>query len=368
MLVRAILWTLSMQLLWKHCSNAAHKAPVHLYPTSKTLLQDIATQCCSELLLQEFSSLFHGIKYDFPVLLAKASGPRKWNGLQVEPAIERFYTPPASIEEICEDKPLGVKEFNIKVKMADRPFARGSTREAYRAVEVIHPKGTPSNSLLLLHLGAGLSIVAWEQVLNALPISLHFQPPQANGVTSAFLVSWNSISLCWVLNDVLCTVPGRPEPILRQVVIKRLGLIQDGPDTEVDYMNQMEMQCHAAFLAKEFRKARKFAGVVSRDIAFLDVRTVQMIDRPSPVFANIEPLMPSFCKFNSNAGYVHECAFEELQAFSHWTHAVTNGYLMVVDLQVEWIVSPNYRDCWKLVLPQPEHAACDDYEPHLYIF
>lgn len=147
-----------------------------------------------------------------------------------------------------------------------------------------------------------------------------------------------------VLNAVFNVVSGRQEPIVRQVVLKKLGFQQDGPENVDAYMIQMEMQCHAAFLAKEFRKARKAAGVVSRDIAFLDVRTVQMIDRPSPFYANIEPLMSSFCKFNSNAGYVHECTFEALQAFSHWTYAATNKYLMVVDLQVGRILPLDYQD------------------------
>ena len=57
-----------------------------------------------------------------------------------------------------------------------------------------------------------------------------------------------------------------------------------------------------------------------------------------PKFYNIEELLPgyeaNFRKWNNNYGYVNEEYFSSLlDAFSHWTYVITEGYLIVVDLQ-----------------------------------
>ena len=58
----------------------------------------------------------------------------------------------------------------------------------------------------------------------------------------------------------------------------------------------------------------------------------------SPKYFNVEVLLSDykerFKKWNNNCGYVSETNYSvTLDAFSHWTYTVTEGFLMVVDLQ-----------------------------------
>lgn len=58
----------------------------------------------------------------------------------------------------------------------------------------------------------------------------------------------------------------------------------------------------------------------------------------APKYYNIEVLLPDykkkFKKWNNNAGYVSDKIFSStLDAFSHWTYDITDGFLIVVDLQ-----------------------------------
>ena len=58
----------------------------------------------------------------------------------------------------------------------------------------------------------------------------------------------------------------------------------------------------------------------------------------SPKYFNVEVLLSDykerFKKWNNNCGYVSEKNYSAtLDAFSHWTYTVTEGFLMVVDLQ-----------------------------------
>ena len=58
----------------------------------------------------------------------------------------------------------------------------------------------------------------------------------------------------------------------------------------------------------------------------------------SPKYFNVELLLPEyqhkFKKWNNNAGYVSDKIYSStLDAFSHWTYDVTEGFLIVVDLQ-----------------------------------
>ena len=58
----------------------------------------------------------------------------------------------------------------------------------------------------------------------------------------------------------------------------------------------------------------------------------------SPKYFNVEVLLSDykelFKKWNNNCGYVSETNYSAtLDAFSHWNYTVTEGFLMVVDLQ-----------------------------------
>lgn len=100
------------------------------------------------------------------------------------------------------------------------------------------------------------------------------------------------------------------------------------------YEIQMEIQSIAGFMAQEFNKKKKISGLTGNDVKFLDVRIVQMIDRPVPFFANVEPFIEAFEKYNNNAGYECSEIHDEVQAFSHWSFQESDQYFMIVDLQV----------------------------------
>eukprot|EP01034_Spumella_vulgaris_P039414 gene39414-48708_t len=84
--------------------------------------------------------------------------------------------------------------------------------------------------------------------------------------------------------------------------------------------------CHYAahYFALEFNKIKP---------TYLRAREGQ------PYFLQEEQLVGTFEKFNNNAGYcqpsptAHGTEHNPVQAFSHWTHHVTGGALMVVDCQ-----------------------------------
>ena len=57
-----------------------------------------------------------------------------------------------------------------------------------------------------------------------------------------------------------------------------------------------------------------------------------------PVYYNVETLIPEykngFVKWNNNTGRVSRKVYSPLlDAFSHWTYDVTNGFLLIVDIQ-----------------------------------
>eukprot|EP00803_Ostreobium_quekettii_P011476 evm.model.scf_761.1 EVM.evm.TU.scf_761.1 scf_761:19146-21246(+) len=108
-------------------------------------------------------------------------------------------------------------------------------------------------------------------------------------------------------------------------------------NTVTAYEDQMEIQCVSQFLAEEFNTVLQKEKPGSPQVQFLQVYTVQA-EGNAPYYANLEPFVEgNFEKFNNNAGYV-SASHDALQAFSHWTYHATNGYLMVVDLQVNAII------------------------------
>ena len=80
-------------------------------------------------------------------------------------------------------------------------------------------------------------------------------------------------------------------------------------------------------------------------------------------YYNVEELLPDyerFQKWNTNAGYVNEEKYSStLDAFSHWTHDFTDGYLLVCDLQ----------GCTKedsYILTDPAINCSDSKEPNKF--
>jgi len=122
--------------------------------------------------------------------------------------------------------------------------------------------------------------------------------------------------------------------LLQKAVVKKFKRSRDFSITACEA--QMEAQCIAQYLANVFngKLKSKFPCCFKwPTVDFLMAWSIQIEDRSSSFYANMEPFLEGeFEKFNSNVGCVYGC-HDVLQAFSHWTHHVTKGYLMVVDLQ-----------------------------------
>lgn len=142
----------------------------------------------------------------------------------------------------------------------------------------------------------------------------------------------------------------------RNVVIKKLKCDRDSSIIACE--DHMEIQCIAKYLAHEFNVRLQSKDGKLPKLEFLMVWSIQMVERQIPFYANMEPFLAGdFEKFNSNLGYVSEC-HDVLQAFSHWTHHVTKGYLMVVDLQgvkvgSKYILTDPAIHCTELVRNSP---------------
>ena len=128
----------------------------------------------------------------------------------------------------------------------------------------------------------------------------------------------------------------------QRLVAKKLKGSRD--NSIFPYEEQMEIQCIAKYLAQMFNVALQAQGGKWPILEFLTAWSIQMVHRPTPMYANLECFVKGeFEKFNSNIGYVSG-SHEVLQSFSHWTHHATNGYLMVVDVQVCLWILEFHRD------------------------
>ena len=108
-----------------------------------------------------------------------------------------------------------------------------------------------------------------------------------------------------------------------KIVLKEFKHTGSERDRRSDYVEIMETQCVAAFMASEFNKV---APAGSKKITFLHVSVVQVHDRDGAArYYNVEKLLPdysNFKKWNTNFGAVN-IDEQLIQAFSHWTYDIT---------------------------------------------
>ena len=125
----------------------------------------------------------------------------------------------------------------------------------------------------------------------------------------------------------------------KKVVFKEFKYLGDGLNKLGSYKEQMEVQSISAFLAREFNKKKPNGA---KEILFTKVVVISLRERSKPFYCSQEPLIEGpYIKYNSNNGFVNKDEYtSSLNAFSHWTYQITNGYLMVVDLQGVKITRP----------------------------
>jgi len=124
---------------------------------------------------------------------------------------------------------------------------------------------------------------------------------------------------------------------LEDVVLKESVRSSRSHQTKEKFEEFMAAQRAALFLAAQYRTVLP-PGTPS--IEFAPIRLLQFLSRPArPYFIEETYIAGAWERFNNNTGYCAPCPtalgthHEAVQAFSHWTHHVSGGRLMITDCQ-----------------------------------
>jgi len=104
---------------------------------------------------------------------------------------------------------------------------------------------------------------------------------------------------------------------------------QECPAGFDEFLSLSEVSAVAAFLAHQFSAERELGS----KIRFLESHVAIPLANGRPF--NLEDALPAeeFLRFSNNIGWWEPGADELLMKFMRWTHAITEGHMMVVDLQ-----------------------------------
>ncbi|ETV78510.1 hypothetical protein H257_08027 [Aphanomyces astaci] len=134
------------------------------------------------------------------------------------------------------------------------------------------------------------------------------------------------------------TKTGATDPSMwgRMVAKRFLWGVTSPQANEGRYMKAMEVQAMAAALARGFNDLMNKTHSTFISLTFLEA-SVAKLDDPVEYVA-IERFLPNYDRFTNNVTWqsplvATDPCVQYAVAFSHWTWAATNGYLMVVDLQ-----------------------------------
>ncbi|EGC34843.1 hypothetical protein DICPUDRAFT_79436 [Dictyostelium purpureum] len=117
----------------------------------------------------------------------------------------------------------------------------------------------------------------------------------------------------------------------RKIVLKQSKYSGIRENSKKRYFESMECQIVASKFALEFNSLRK-----SDDFKFAFAKVLQVGNSENPVYLSVEPFIEgTYEKFNCNNGYTKSGdEFSEItQTFSHWTHHISKGNAIVVDIQ-----------------------------------
>ncbi|CAF1091974.1 unnamed protein product [Adineta steineri] len=122
-------------------------------------------------------------------------------------------------------------------------------------------------------------------------------------------------------------------------VLKEYKSVTNGENTKEKYLEMLDCQTVADYLAQEFNKLSPInnSTAMIKKIKFIMTKLVFMPQGGEGKFRyyTMERFIEgAYKKFSNNIGYVnYQDPALTLQAFSHWTYERTNGEMIVVDLQ-----------------------------------
>lgn len=118
----------------------------------------------------------------------------------------------------------------------------------------------------------------------------------------------------------------------KSIAIKQIINESSSDLTKLIYLQQQEIQNIVKYLAIQFNKLNysdKPIFVINTSVAEINKSEYYLLEK------KIINSNTTWIKFNSNYGYVNDniTDIKILSAFSHYTYHITNGYLLVIDLQ-----------------------------------
>jgi hypothetical protein len=124
-----------------------------------------------------------------------------------------------------------------------------------------------------------------------------------------------------------------------EVVVHKTPLAMTTRDKVRERFESQYVSTHAAatLLAREFMRVKpgSFAG-----LQYVDLHLIQYLERDGTPYCIQEPMISGrYEKYSNNSGLVvpsptkYGVNHDVVQAFSHWTHHVTGGFMCVVDCQ-----------------------------------
>ncbi|KAL3692238.1 hypothetical protein R1sor_005889 [Riccia sorocarpa] len=124
--------------------------------------------------------------------------------------------------------------------------------------------------------------------------------------------------------------PGRVEVVKR--FRTELTKSEKSQHSKERYLQQMEVQTVARQLAKNFNsRISQLDPFWSEKIKFTKIT---LLETEGKFYTKEKLLLGAWARYSNNVQYVNRTHNEAtLQAFSHWTYHVTNGLLLVTDLQ-----------------------------------
>lgn len=215
-----------------------------------------------------------------------------WSTIDCERVHQYLLKMPMSIHELVTDKQdvdcLIDFPVEIEVKCAPNPFARGELRVAF---------------------------YAQQSIANPCPASSSVEYDSSSSATDGSHDGNGSLT----------------------VIHKETRSALASEQTREKYEETLACHRAAMYLAMEFNKVRPYE---SDGVEYCDVSILQHMTRHGQPFCTQETMVQgAWEKYNNNSGLCMPCPtalntnHEIVQTFSHWTHHITGGKIMVVDCQ-----------------------------------